>query len=332
MTSTQVCRALALAAALAACGAAAPSSPAGRDADAPAPSSMAAPPDAVAAAAEDAGAKRDVATPGPSDGPGRGDVLPDEATADAAAAAADASLIDTRPTAGDAPPGADGPVGSKPVFVMVGYGGRRIRSTDLGLTWTDDQRLIPMGGDDQYLLRGVGYGNGLFVATGFKILTSPDGVTWTERANPQQQWLAPPIWGNGRFVAAGGYGYTATSIDGITWRMGGNHGIEAARTLVFKDGTFTAATDQGFWWTSADGESWTKTSGGHSSSIVLCGDRIADRNDCSGPFGRKSGIVAYGEGVYISVAYEVERSTDGVNWTTIFVNQGFVGVAYARLP
>jgi len=58
----------------------------------------------------------------------------------------------------------------KPVFVAVGYAGRHLRSTDLGLTWTDEEYLDPQrrGRDDEYLLRAVTFAKGKFVAAGWK--------------------------------------------------------------------------------------------------------------------------------------------------------------------
>ena len=51
----------------------------------------------------------------------------------------------------------------------------------------------------------VTYGNGTFVAVGEggTILTSPDGVSWTERASPTKDFLNGVAYGNGTFVAVG---------------------------------------------------------------------------------------------------------------------------------
>src|SRR5450432_3780563 len=38
-------------------------------------------------------------------------------------------------------------------FVAVGYGARTIRSTDYGVSWTDDAQLEANGGDDKVALR-----------------------------------------------------------------------------------------------------------------------------------------------------------------------------------
>jgi hypothetical protein len=46
-------------------------------------------------------------------------------------------------------------------------------------------------GTSNWLLFGVTYGNGLFVAVGDggTILTSPDGVSWTARTSGTSNWL-----------------------------------------------------------------------------------------------------------------------------------------------
>ena len=62
-------------------------------------------------------------------------------------------------------------------------------------------------------LIGVTYGNGLFVAVGTSgtILTSPDGVTWTQRTSGTDDTLRGVTHGNGTFVAVGIYGTILTS-------------------------------------------------------------------------------------------------------------------------
>jgi hypothetical protein len=74
----------------------------------------------------------------------------------------------------------------------------------VGTTWT----LRMMGFRALYC---VTYGNGTFVAVGDRgaIFTSPDGVTWTRRTSPTDDWLSGVNWlggvtyGNGIFVAVG---------------------------------------------------------------------------------------------------------------------------------
>jgi hypothetical protein len=54
---------------------------------------------------------------------------------------------------------------------------------------------------------------------GATIATSPDGITWTARANPLNENVRGIGWHQGVWIAAGtGSGFAvATSEDGITW-------------------------------------------------------------------------------------------------------------------
>ena len=63
-------------------------------------------------------------------------------------------------------------------------------------------------------LMGVAYGNGRFVAVGRRgtILTSSDGVSWTERSSGTSQDLHGVTYGNGLFVAVGSGGTILTSL------------------------------------------------------------------------------------------------------------------------
>jgi hypothetical protein len=271
-----------------------------------------APRDARPAPREDAAdeaAPRDAAGAGGAGGSGG---APRDAAPGRDAAAEGRGPADGGPPAPDVLPGE-----GTPTFVAVGYAGRRIRSRDLGKTWTDDQKLGG-GGDDEFLLRAVGFGRGLFVAVGWKILTSPDGATWTERSNPNRQWLGGIQFGLDRFAAVGGYGYSAHSSDGVTWSAGGNRGTEPARSLAFGAGKFVANTDDGNWWGSTDGTKWTRETGGHMGAVVFCGTEFKDARACAGPLGRNGGRTAFGAGVYVSLGNgRIERSEDGTTWQTV---------------
>lgn len=68
---------------------------------------------------------------------------------------------------------------------------------------------------------GVAYGNGLFVAvsssgTGNRVMTSPDGLTWTSRTSASDSNWQAVTFGNNLFVAVG-TNAVMTSPDGITW-------------------------------------------------------------------------------------------------------------------
>jgi hypothetical protein len=247
---------------------------------------------------------------------------------------ADAAAMSSPSDAGGPLQGVDSGPATGGVFVAVGYAGRRVRSRDLGVTWEDDQTLGG-GGDDEYLLRGVTHGRGVFVAVGWKILTSPDGKAWTERSNPSRQWLGGVGYGNDRFAAVGGYGYSATSADGIAWIRASSRGTEAARSLAVGGGKFIGATDPGNWWSSTDGQAWQRGEGGHSSRVVWCGDGFTDAAACAGPAGRNNGRSAFGAGVWVSVrGATIERSTDGGSTWKVMKSGGpsLEAVAFGAVP
>jgi hypothetical protein len=209
--------------------------------------------------------------------------------------------------------------GTKPVFVAVGYRASRLISRDLGLTWTETGTLTG-DGDDGNLLRGAAFGNGLFVAVGWSLFTSPDGATWTMRDKKSGEWIGGLDYGNGLFVGAGGSGTSIFSSDGINWSAGKPRDGTHTRSLVFGGGKFVGASDKVDWWSTTDGNNWTKDSGGHGSNqVVWCKDRFTDRSACSEPTARGKST-AFGNGVYVSIdsgGNKLQRSTDGKSWTDV---------------
>jgi len=138
------------------------------------------------------------------------------------------------------------------VYVAVGYGGRRLRSTD-GVNWDIVAQWKVDGGDDRDNLICVAYGNGTFVAVGGgvtdkngpggRILTSADGKDWKEHPGWNFR-VHPVLFGNGRFVAGGPDYRLLWSADGATWEAGGKIADPAAthfRMGAFGNGVFVLA-------------------------------------------------------------------------------------------
>lgn len=74
----------------------------------------------------------------------------------------------------------------------------------------------------------VTYGAGLFVAvantgTGNRVMTSPDGITWTSRTSAADNNWSSVVW-TGRFFYAVAPDSTApmVSFDGVTWQLAGD--------------------------------------------------------------------------------------------------------------
>ena len=129
-----------------------------------------------------------------------------------------------------------------------GVGGRK---NEPGATWTSRTS----GGNDLF---GVAYGNGRFVAVGgyvedyfgllssaSVILTSPDGVSWTERTSGTRNRLSDVTYGNGLFVAVGGGGTILTSPDGVNWTARISGTSRFLRGVAYGNGRFVAVGEDG---------------------------------------------------------------------------------------
>ncbi len=116
-----------------------------------------------------------------------------------------------------------------PGIIGVGYGGIRIVSRDNGLTWSDQSHWKgPYSEgedkDDTYLLRSVAYGNGVWVAAGWQLVTSTDGVNWSEPQSTRDVLgqndcgiTDGMAFGKGQFLAACGSSINR-STDGRAWK------------------------------------------------------------------------------------------------------------------
>jgi hypothetical protein len=248
-------------------------------------------------------------------------------------------------------------------FVAVGYLGTILTSPD-GIAWTERPSAAPTD------LFGITFGNNQFVAVGYKpewnptigewqaygtILTSADGINWTNRALVSSNALYGIAYANDQFVVVGerwkhqwepDYGAILTSPDGNTWtsRDAGTtnslHGIASGANL------FVAVGHTGTIVTSPDGITWTSRNSGTTDSLtsiaygntqfvaVKDGHHGAfDVNVLTSPDGitwtRQEGwwggeAVAFGNDVFVAVggggyggdfADTIQTSPDGISWT-----------------
>lgn len=178
--------------------------------------------------------------------------------------------------------------------------------------------------------RKIAYGNGLFVAvangtSGNRIITSPDGITWTARTTPSTYALWGITYGNGMFVAGALSNSPAgnrilTSTDGITWTPRATPATADASnwvSLTYGNGRFVALASTGTVGVSRamysdDGITWNFGSG-------------APENNWGG--------LTYGNGRFVAVAASGTNrsmySTDGITWTpTSIASASWTSVAY----
>jgi hypothetical protein len=178
-------------------------------------------------------------------------------------------------------------------FVAVGWPGTILTSTD-GVDWTNR-----VSGTN-VTLRGVGYGNGTFIAVGDGVvLTSTDGVTWSNRLSGANASLRDVAYGNGRFVAVGGSGRIRVSSDnGANWQAASSGSNYVLTSVTYGQGRFVAVGSLGIIHTSADGINWVTV---------------------RPPAAANSWIssVAFGGGQFVAVGSSrtILTSPDGISWT-----------------
>jgi hypothetical protein len=92
--------------------------------------------------------------------------------------------------------------------------------------------------DRSYGLTGVAYGNGLYVAVGFKgrIQSSPDGVEWTIRNSGTANSLYGISFEGELFLAVGNKGTVLSSTDGISWAAKTSGTTNALSAITFGKG------------------------------------------------------------------------------------------------
>ena len=228
-------------------------------------------------------------------------------------------------TGGGAGGGQAGSPGGAPVAVAVGYGRRRLRTTDAKI-WTM-QESTASGGDDNDLFRGVTWGNGRFVAVGGSsvslTMTSADGQTWTTGTGTTGDWLGGVAWNGTAFVAAGGNGRRVRSTDnGATWTNSTGYKSQSihyrgvafgAGQIVAAGHTYSESPNVGVISTSPDGQAWT------------------ERRHAGAPLG----TIAFGNGMFVGSGDNgaIATSADGITWTERTVGAGsgaviFTGTAF----
>jgi hypothetical protein len=141
----------------------------------------------------------------------------------------------------------------------------------------------------------VVYANGLFVASRLfdPVMTSPDGVTWTERPSGAARWARGAAYGAGRFVIVAA-GTNLTSIDGINWTATASGTPAELWEVAYGNNIFVAVGDNGIL-SSPDGLAWTLRS-------TVRGAKVEFGN---GTF-------------YVIGSFDTNAiSTDGINWTAV---------------
>jgi hypothetical protein len=210
------------------------------------------------------------------------------------------------------------------------------------------------------------YGNGLFVAVAssgsYKVMTSSNGVTWTERVSVSDNYWNSVCYGNGLFVAVSNNAIM-TSPDGINWTPGVSPVDIVWTGVCYGNGLFVAvgkgATINNSFMTSPDGITWTaqsaandywrsvcygnglfvavSNSGNSTSKVITSPDGITWTLRYTGGNNNYWYSICYGNGLFVAVGTSsldnkrIMTSSDGVTWTIgVMSTQQFswTGVCY----
>ena len=102
--------------------------------------------------------------------------------------------------------------------------------------------------------------NGLFVTVGNvgSILTSSDGISWTERTSGTTNNLYGVTYGGGLLVVVGDNGTILTSSSGTSWTSRTSGITNNLYGVTYGGGLFVTVGDNGTILTSSDGTTWTE--------------------------------------------------------------------------
>jgi len=205
-------------------------------------------------------------------------------------------------------------------IIGVGYGGIRILSRDGGESWGERVSLAPSGGDDDNLIRAVAYGKGRWIATGWNLWTSDDGLAWASHGKLRDGIIDDQViveglaYANGFFYAAGDGNPSRLyrSPDGLEWEYHAAIGNTVKHTgLAYRGGRFVSFGDSHTSYESTDGEAWTEMTGVE--DATYCEGAWKSLDDCHG-------AAWFDAGFYLTVEWggEILRSTTGQSFDTVY--------------
>jgi photosystem II stability/assembly factor-like uncharacterized protein len=221
-------------------------------------------------------------------------------------------------------------------FMAVGSGGKILRSTDNGSSWS-----IATSCQFSTNLADVTFGNNTSVAVGIpgKIVRSTNsGSSWDNVTSVNSQYLYGITFGNNTFVAVGESGNIVRSTNsGSSWNDSNSGISQYLYGITFGNNTFVAvgssgnivrSTDNGTSWDNATSNTSnllnrvtfgnnTFVAVAQSGNIVRSTDNGTSWDNATSPTGNILYGVTYGNNTFVGVGQSgnIVRSTDnGTNW------------------
>ncbi len=140
--------------------------------------------------------------------------------------------------------------GGRFVILAQGEAGAALVSLD-GTRWETQFNPLLNG------MKGIGFGNGRFIAVGERIATSEDGFNWTaDESAPATLKLYSATGANGTWVAVGeAPSFLITKTNGGSWQAS-TQVTNSLYQVTFAAGSFAAVGNAGAIYSSADGIRW----------------------------------------------------------------------------
>lgn len=223
------------------------------------------------------------------------------------------------------------------IFVAIDSNPNSVFISNDGINWS-----LPVILPSSTTFTDITYGGGLFVVVGYqgKVVTSPDGTSWTLETSGTTKTLWQVTYGAGPgvYVIVGASGTVLTSPNGHAWTVQASGISQTLMTVGYGGNGFVtsgsnSSSDAGHIWTSPDGAGWTeRTSPAYEwffdtlyagSNYFLVGGKIISSTNATdwsivhGATGWDIWGVAYGNGVYAAgtMTGEIIISSDGIRWT-----------------
>lgn len=149
-------------------------------------------------------------------------------------------------------------------------------------------------------MHSIIYGQNMFIAVGEqgRIVTSTDGINWTDRTSGTTEALYQVRYLNGHFYAVGNKSTILRSADGITWtKLYSMEWGSLIRTISYGNDIYVALAGDGTTYISADGLTW-------------------EYNEVRQFYGRYPTDMIFDGENFIAASGDVRAiSSDGKNWT-----------------
>lgn len=233
------------------------------------------------------------------------------------------------------------------ILAMASDGSRTVLAPGLFVSPDNGKHIFP-GNPPDGLSSWVRHANGQFMAFGYGIVRSSDGLNWVRsEVTPTGGYVQPPIndvaYGSGKWVAVGLQGVSVSTDGGVFTRL--NATDITLYGVAYGEGRFVAVGASGAILTSTDGSNWSlegTNEGSVLSSVAYGNGKFVAVGEAGRAYWSDDGQtwtlrriigannlprVAFGGGLFATVDLDTSRvylSTDALVWTQANVQDGVV--------